>query len=264
MDLKRYFRKDLEHGDSYASRAVFRFLNDAAEFCENGVILDAGAGRQRYKPFFEKALYLAQEYEVGIKFKDMGAINYDLVSPLDKKIPLKDNCLDGILSTSVIEHIRYPERFISEAFRVLKPGGKLFIHVPFVHNEHETPYDFNRPTRYGIERWFTDSGFKIYDIRPTSSATEMACGLLWLGTSQDIGYGIEKKNIFLGKFLKIVYYCFCKLFCWFSRLLVDRGPKPWTNITVSWIAVATKPGTHIKEKELPRKENFLKEFKIQS
>ena len=228
------------------------------------MILDAGAGHQRYKPFFERSLYLTQEYAAGIDFKGMNSIPYDFISPLDKKIPLKDICLDGILSTSVIEHIRYPERFICEAFRVLKPGGKLFINVPFVHDEHETPYDFNRPTRYGIERWFVDAGFGEYSIQPSSSATAVACDFIWLTTSQDIGYGIEKKNKILGKFLKIVYYCFCKLFCLMSHLLVDRGPQPWTNISVGWVAVATKPGLHVKQGSLPEKGHFLNQFSTQT
>ena len=262
MDLKKYFQKDLNWGNSYESQIVFDFLTDAAEFCKNGVILDAGAGHQRYKPFFEKSLYLTQEHMSGVELKNMHSVDYDLVSPLDEKIPLKDDCLDGVLSTSVIEHIRYPERFIKESFRVLKPGGKIFINVPFIHNEHECPYDFNRPTRYGIERWFIDAGFKKYDIRPSTSATEMVCGILWLAVSQDIGYGIEKRNRPLGKFLKLFYYCFIGLFCNLTRFLVDRGPQAWTNIPAGWVAIATKPGTCLSHKILPKKEKFLKQFKI--
>lgn len=262
-DIGRYFRKDLDHGSGYSSNAVFKFLTQAAEFCENGAILDAGAGRQRYKPFFENSLYLSQEFKPGIELKNMVSIDYDFIGPLDEKIPLKDGCLDGVLSTSVIEHIRYPEKFINEAFRVLKPGGRLFIHVPFVHEEHEVPYDYNRPTRYGLERWFVDAGFREYNIYPTSSSTEIVCSLLWLCTSQDIGYGIEKKNWFFGKFLKVVYYYFLKIFCWISRILLDKGPQAWTNITASWIAVASKPGVHVKPNSTPVRAEFLRQFKLQ-
>jgi SAM-dependent methyltransferase len=262
MDLQAYYKKNLGWGNGFQAREVFNFLMDASDFCKGGVVLDAGAGHQRYRPFFERSLYLTQEFDSGIQMKGMNSISYDLIGPLYEKIPLKDNCLEGVLSTSVIEHLRYPEGFFKEAHRVLKPGGKLFINVPFVHNEHEIPYDFNRPTRYGIERWLVDAGFKDYIIRPSSSSTETVCELMWSGISQDIGYGIEKKNRLHGKALKAFYFIVFKFICWLSRLAVDRGPLPETNLPIGWIAIGTKSGILSKKPMLLSRENFLKENRL--
>jgi predicted SAM-dependent methyltransferase len=44
----------------------------------------------------------------------MQDVNYDLVGPIDEGIPLKDNSVDGILSSSVLEDLRYPEKFFSK------------------------------------------------------------------------------------------------------------------------------------------------------
>lgn len=262
MNLERYYKKDLQWGDGYQAREVFRFLQEAADHCAGGVILDAGAGHQRYRPFFERSLYLTQEHDAGIEMKRMGAIAYDLISPLDRKIPLRDSCLDGVLSTSVMEHIRYPETFVKEACRVLKPGGKLFINVPFVHSEHEVPYDFNRPTRFGIERWFQDAGFAEYSIRPSSSSTETVCGLMWMGISQDIGYGIQKKHFLYGKLLKAVYFFTLKILAGVTKRLVDRGPLPETNMPVGWVAIATKQGVFQRGPWPPSREDFLHQNRI--
>ncbi len=45
-------------------------------------------------------------------------------------MPFKPNCFDLILATEVIEHISHLERFVSNAFKTLKPGGRLLITFP--------------------------------------------------------------------------------------------------------------------------------------
>ena len=66
----------------------------------------------------------------------------DLVLAANPKLPIRegnalyidspDNHYDTYLSIGVVEHrIEGPEPFLSEAYRVLKPGGKILISVPF-------------------------------------------------------------------------------------------------------------------------------------
>ncbi|HWQ83606.1 MAG TPA: class I SAM-dependent methyltransferase, partial [Anaerolineales bacterium] len=46
------------------------------------------------------------------------------------KMPFADNCFDAIVSINVFEHIMGVENAVSESYRVLKPGGIAFLHVP--------------------------------------------------------------------------------------------------------------------------------------
>ena len=74
LDIKylwEHFSKTLNWGGSLESRITFEFLINAREFSKGRVILDAGAGHQRYKPFFDTSIYLSQEHPSGIEFKKM-------------------------------------------------------------------------------------------------------------------------------------------------------------------------------------------------
>lgn len=282
--LKEYFSRELgfKWRRQYQSQAVFELLIAAGEFCKNGVILDAGAGRQRYKPFFEESIYITQEHHSGIELKNMRDIEYDFISPIDEKIPLKDECLDGVLSTSVIEHLRYPDKFIREAYRVLKPGKKIFINAPFVHFEHEAPFDFNRPTRFGLEGWLKDAGFGEIVIRPASSSTETICRVLPHALRNDIAKSNKCRQEILNelfqskgknKYRRILFtltrFLFAKLiyilstvFCALIKFLIDRGPHSDTSFPVGWIAVATKPGNCGRRVFFNDKNEFLNQCKL--
>lgn len=280
--LKKYFAKDLKHGwrREYQSQAIFNFLIEAAEASKGGVVLDAGAGRQRYKPFFEDAIYVSQEHVSGIKFKNMQDIEYDLISPIDEKIPLKNDCLDVVLSTSVVEHLGYPGRFFAEAYRVLKPGGKLFVNVPFTHHEHEIPFDFNRPTRFGLEKWFKDAGFSEIVIKPSSSSTEAVCIFLPFAIENDILRSnkccngifrdlLKSKNGYWKALFTLPLLIFAKLirsltefFCFFTRLLIDRGPHLGTTFPIGWVAVAKKSGQPRDPGTFKDKNDFLDKYRL--
>ena len=253
-DLKGYFIKNLGWGWDYEARAVFEFLLEAANHCKNGVILDAGAGRKRYKPFFDDSIYISQEHEAGIELKRMKDIEYDIVNDL-RGTPLKDDCLDAVLSTSVVEHLRYPAKFFEAAFRVIKPGGKLFVHVPFVYCEHEIPFDFQRPTRYGLERWFSDAGFTEVGIEPGTSSTETATYFLCTSIREDI-YD-RSENRIIRKLLYGLTYLPSRILRKWLKYLIDRGPHANTIFPTGWLAIGTKPGSSDK-RAYRDKEEFLR------
>src|SRR5262245_3885502 len=45
-------------------------------------------------------------------------------------LPFKDKCFDIAFSDYVLEHVEFPEPFLNEVYRILKPGGSFFFRTP--------------------------------------------------------------------------------------------------------------------------------------
>lgn len=86
-------------------------------------------------------------------------INLDLVRHSDGvnllgdagALPLQDGAVDAVVMKFVLEHVPDPAGVLREARRVLKPGGHLFLTVPFVEPYHADPGDYQRYSLPGLE-----------------------------------------------------------------------------------------------------------------
>ncbi|WP_432987190.1 methyltransferase domain-containing protein [Dactylosporangium sp. CA-233914] len=100
--------------------------------------------------------------------------NVDLVTDL-RRLPLADGSLDGGISIAVLEHVPDPARHIAEMHRVLRPGGRMLVFVPFMQPFHASPYDFQRFTEVGLREQFGD--FEVLAVRVGAGPTS---GMLWV------------------------------------------------------------------------------------
>jgi len=97
------------------------------------VVLDVGGGSRfqkgmsQYKDLFQQVDY--KTFDVSSDFSP------DLVGDIHA-IPLPDESVDGIICRSVLEHVDHPGIAIQEMYRILKPGGLLFIQVPSIYPYH--------------------------------------------------------------------------------------------------------------------------------
>jgi ubiquinone/menaquinone biosynthesis C-methylase UbiE len=46
------------------------------------------------------------------------------------RLPFQGNCFDLAFGDYVLEHVEFPELFLKEVYRVLKPGGSFFFRTP--------------------------------------------------------------------------------------------------------------------------------------
>lgn len=79
-------------------------------------------------------------------------------------LPIRDESVDVLTSSSVLEHVPDPEKAVSEMFRVLKPGGRVYSEVPFMRGFHMEPVDYQRYTYSGIQALFERNGFRIVEV----------------------------------------------------------------------------------------------------
>ena len=79
---------------------------------------------------------------------DLVDYNYDL-----QDLPIQNNTVDCYVCNAILEHIPQPELAVYEMYRTLKPGGMIWVEVPFTQPFHAHPYDYSRVTVPGMRRW---------------------------------------------------------------------------------------------------------------
>ena len=79
-------------------------------------------------------------------------------------LPFSSSSVDCVLCCEVLEHIKEPRQCCNEIWRVLKPGGVVFISVPFLLPIHADPDDYHRFTPSGLKILLDD--FNSIDIIP--------------------------------------------------------------------------------------------------
>jgi len=76
-------------------------------------------------------------------------------------IPIKDEVVDVVLCTEVIEHVYEFHQVLQEINRVLKKGGWLILTTPFSWGLHYEPNDYWRFTPYSLRRLLEERGFEV-------------------------------------------------------------------------------------------------------
>ena len=89
------------------------------------VVLDLGGRIQPYRPLLEEKakLYIAVDMTPSALV--------DIVAR-GEALPLQDEQIDVVICTQVLEYIHDPQLAVAEIYRVLKPGGTLFLTVPAI------------------------------------------------------------------------------------------------------------------------------------
>jgi SAM-dependent methyltransferase len=102
-----------------------------------------------------------------------GTQHVDHVCDLTGPLPLADDAFDTVLLSDVLEHIPTPQRLMDEIARVLKPGGKLILNVPFLYWLHETPHDFHRYTEFALRRLAESARLDVVVLEPFGGPLEV-------------------------------------------------------------------------------------------
>jgi SAM-dependent methyltransferase len=136
-----------------------------------GRLLDLGCGKVPFYGLYRE--YVSETVCVDWGHSLHGDNHLDREGDLTEDLPFVDASFDSILLSDVLEHIPTPEQLWFEMARLLRPGGKLLLSVPFFYWLHEESYDFYRYTKYALRRFAETTGFEVVLIKELGGAPEI-------------------------------------------------------------------------------------------
>jgi SAM-dependent methyltransferase len=145
----------------------------------HGAVLDVGCGRKPYRHLCPAERYVGVEIDTpATRALGEADVFYD-----GRVLPFPGGSFDAVLCSQVLEHVFAPKDFLGEIHRVLRPGGRLLLTVPFSWDEHEQPRDFGRYSSFGLEHLLMEAGFKVLVARKTCAdfraIVQLASGCLY-------------------------------------------------------------------------------------
>jgi SAM-dependent methyltransferase len=163
--LRDYFRKQqfaptlpgVFLNPFYLARRELRHEIGAASKALQSPLLDVGCGSKPYRDLFSFDAYVGMDISsVTTKALKRADVFYD-----GHRFPFRDGQFNSVLCNQVLEHVFAPDEFIREIRRVLAPGGRLLLTVPFVWDEHEQPFDYARYSSFGLKDLLERHQFKV-------------------------------------------------------------------------------------------------------
>jgi SAM-dependent methyltransferase len=114
-----------------------------------GLVLNVGSGLDM-RPFGRRVVRLD-------RYAPAPTVRADVSSAL----PFRDGSFDAAVCTEVLEHVADPRGVLHELARVVRPGGRVVVTVPFVFHYHEDPRDYRRYTPVGLGAALDEAGFDV-------------------------------------------------------------------------------------------------------
>ncbi|MDO8510300.1 MAG: methyltransferase domain-containing protein [bacterium] len=161
----------------------------------SGKTLDIGSGGGPYRSHYPSRVSIDIEASPGV----------DYVADAHDLSMFSDDEFDCILCTEVLEHLYDPQKAIGEMHRVLKKGGKVVLTTRFIFPLHNTPHDYWRFTRYGLEHLFSE--FSSVEITEETGTLGTLAVLYERLGFQTVLMHLKILNIFWITLSKLTFIC---------------------------------------------------------
>jgi SAM-dependent methyltransferase len=201
----------------------------------NDLILDFGCGNKPFEIYIRKLIHSNDKNSyIGCDIVQSSEKKVDIICDATN-IPLQSESYNIIICIQVIEHIFDHRKMLEEAYRLLKPGGKLILSGPFIWEMHEIPYDFYRFTFFGFQTLIKRSGFEIKE--------NVASGGKWATIGQLIiqcFIKYKKRANLIDKILYSIWNHTLILFCNTFFYYLDNRYKNTDKFSLNYIFVGEK------------------------
>jgi SAM-dependent methyltransferase len=214
---------------SWLVRKIARRLSNAAvqPFASDEPTLEVGSYLEpSYGHFFP--------HRIGIDIRKGPGV--DIVASV-YELPFEDDRFANVLCMSVLEHLEDPARAISEMRRVLRPGGRIIVSVPFLFPIHDAPGDYWRFTKFGIRHLFRE-GWRIEQLIAEANLQESFAVLV-----QRVGYQTKLR---LNHVMKVPLFLLAKLLAVMPSMVrrtfgnIQKSVEEPDAFASSFFMVATK------------------------
>jgi SAM-dependent methyltransferase len=220
--------------DSFGNRRLILSALRKALPSFSGLVLDVGCGHKPYKRLLLSPPSRAERYlglDLAENIYDQPDITWD-----GAHIPLPDDSVDSCLLSEVIEHCPDGAVVLREIWRVLKPGGFLFLTAPFIWPIHTVPNDEYRYTPFALTRLIEDAGFPAPELAATGGRHAVLAVTL----------GLWVRRRALTSRVHVVTQAVLSLLLWpviWWLMRIDRPPTQFTEsaLIVGLTAAAWKP-----------------------
>lgn len=135
----------------------------AASLPDGARVLDAGAGESVHARFFPRQRYCGVDLGIGDAAWNYGDL--DVLADLTS-LPFAAGTFAACLNVVTLEHVKEPAAVLAELARTLAADGRLLLVAPHEWEVHQSPHDYFRYTRHGLEYLLGKAGFTECDIRP--------------------------------------------------------------------------------------------------
>lgn len=205
-------------------------IHEALTQHARGRFLDLGCGNKPYEEWYAPL----STSTIGCDVIQSSLNRVDVLCEATN-LPFEQGAFDTVFCTQVMEHVYDHGKLLSEANRVLQPGGYLVLTVPFCWELHEEPYDFFRFSKHGLQNLFEAAGFSEITIKANGGKWAAAFQML-LNTV----YSSFKNKNWRTKLLKIL---FIELrFTWLiNKIAIRLDRKHRDDVwTLNYLIVAKK------------------------
>jgi SAM-dependent methyltransferase len=159
----------------------------------------------------------------------------DVLCDVNGDVPIADGSFDTIICSDVLEHLHRPAFAVSEMNRMLRPGGKVLLSVPFMYGLHEQPFDFHRYTRHTIVKWAEQNSMDVIELKEVGGAGDVLCNVL-----AKVLIRIPLVGEFASKSVQFKWSLLRSL-SWVKRL----DEKSSVQFPIEYVAVLAKPSSAV-------------------